>query len=39
MAHDTSRPAPRAQAVFWDYAFSDEIADIRERISQLAPFG
>ena len=39
MARDTSRPATRAQGAFWDYAFSDEIADIRERIRAAAPTG
>ncbi len=37
MVRDTSRPATRAQTVFWDYAFSDETAEIRERLGSLAP--
>jgi len=36
MARDTSRPATRAQTAFWDYAFSDETAEIRQRIASAA---
>ena len=33
IARDTSRPATRSQAAFWDFAFSDEMAGVRERIT------
>ena len=39
MARDTSRPATRAQDAFWDYAFSDETAEIRKRIGTAAQMG
>ena len=34
MARDVSRPASRAQAAFWDYAFAPENDELRERISE-----
>lgn len=37
LARDTSRPATRAQEAFWDYAFSDETAEIRRRLGSLTP--
>lgn len=37
MVRDTSRPATRAQAAFWDHAFSDETKTIRDRISDPTP--
>ena len=35
MVRDSSRSATRAQAAFWDYAFSDETAALRDRITNL----
>jgi DNA-binding transcriptional LysR family regulator len=36
VARDTSRPATSSQTAFWDYTFSEEIAHVRERISDPA---
>jgi DNA-binding transcriptional LysR family regulator len=33
MVRDNARPATKAQAAFWDHAFSEEVKPLRERIS------